>query len=70
MAHTKEIFPILGPDLSNTAQALRVSFMDTEVKVSLRRGAEGGMPHHLTVQFTVWLHCTWGGVDMFYQLYW
>lgn len=57
----KVIFPILGPDLSNAVQTLCVAFMDTEVKVSFCRRGEGGMPNHLTVQFPVWLHCTWWG---------
>lgn len=36
--------------------------MDAEVKVSFCRGGEGGVPNHLTVQFTVWFHCAWGGI--------
>lgn len=54
----KVIFPILEPDLSDTVQALCVALMDTEVKVSFWRGGEGGMPHYLTVQLSVGLHCT------------
>lgn len=62
------IFPILGADLGNTVQTLWVALMDTEVKISLQRGGKGRMPHYLAVQFTVGLHCTWGGTDMWCSL--
>lgn len=62
-------FSILGPNLSNTVQALCVAFMDKEVKISLLRGGEGGMPHYLTDQFAVWLDSTCRRADMFYQFY-
>lgn len=50
---------ILLADLSNTVQVLCCALVDPEVKVSFLRGGEGGMPHDLTVQLTVWLHCAW-----------
>lgn len=59
-------FMIVLPDLSNTMQMLCGALVYPEVKVSFWRGGEGGMPHNLTVQLTVWLHCTWRGEGMFY----
>lgn len=47
-------------NLGNTVKILHVAFVDVEFKVTLSWGTEGGMPHHLTVQFTVGVHHTWG----------
>lgn len=50
-----------GSNLGDAVETLHVAVVDEEVKVSLGGGGEGGMPHHLTVQFAVGVHHTWGG---------
>lgn len=54
-----------GTNLGDAVETLHVAVVDAEVKVSLGGGGEGGMPHHLTVQFAVGVHHTWeGGVGV------